>query len=145
MSKLLIATFCLLTFPAVAANQCTIVAGQGCGDLKVEKSKRSDVFRNDGDEKRYHDAGFDMSFGRDDILDTIVVDNRRYQTDLGLSVGDDEEKVRRIYGAPQKIRRLTLSKGGEPIGFVGDRTLVYPGIWFVISKDKVWAIMVLAK
>ena len=146
MNKLLVATFCLLTLPAVAADRCTIVAGQGCGELKVGKSKRSDIFRNDGDEKRYHDDGLDLNFREDDVLGTLVINNAAYRTDLGLAVGDDEKKVKRVYGIPQKVERSTLSKGeNEPIGFVGDRTLEYPGIGFIIVKDKVWVILVMPK
>jgi hypothetical protein len=146
VNKFLFATFCLLTLPAVAADHCTIVAGQGCGELKVGKSKRSDVLRNDGDEKRYQDDGLDLNFGKDGVLDTLIVDTSACRTNLGLAVGDDEEKVKRVYGVPQKIERSTLSKGeNEPIGFVGDRTLEYPGIGFIIVKNKVWAILVIPK
>jgi hypothetical protein len=138
--------FCLLTLPAIAADRCTIVAGQGCGELKVGKSKRSDVFRNDSDDKRYHDDGLDLNFGKDDVLGTLVIGNSAYRTNLGLAVGDDEEKVKRGYGVPLKVERFTLSKGeDEPIGFVGDRTLEYSGIGFIIVKNKVWAILVTAK
>jgi hypothetical protein len=146
VKKLLVTMFCLLTLPAIAADRCTIVAGQGCGELKVGKSKRSDVFRNDGDEKRYHDDRLDLSFGKDDVLGMLAIGNSAYRTNLGLAVGDDEEKVRRVYGVPQKVGRFTISKGeNEPIGFVGDRTLEYPGIGFVIIKNKVWMILVVPK
>jgi hypothetical protein len=146
VNKLLVATFCLLALPAIAADRCAIVAGQGCGELKVGKSKRSDVFRNDGDEKRYHDDGLDLNFGKDDVLGTLVIGNSAYRTKMGLAVGDDEEKVRRVYGVPQKVARFTLSKGeNEPIGFVGDRTLEYPGIEFIILKSRVWLILVVPK
>ena len=146
MNKLLATMFCLLTFPAIAADRCAIVAGRGCGELKVGESQRSDVFRNDGDEKRYHDDGLDLNFGKDDVLGTLVIVNSAYRTNLGLAVGDDEEKVRRVYGVPQKVERFTLSKGeNEPIGFVGDRTLEYSGIGFIIVKNKVWAVLVFTK
>ncbi|MGA1988242.1 MAG: hypothetical protein ABSG72_18395, partial [Candidatus Sulfotelmatobacter sp.] len=144
VNRLLVTMFCLLTLPAIAADRCTIVAGQGCGELRVGKSKQSDVFRSDGDEKRYHDDGLDLNFGKDGVLGTLVIGNSAYRTNLGLAVGDDEEKVRRVYGIPQKVERFTLSKGeNEPIGFVGDRTLEYPGIGFIIVKKKVWLILVI--
>src|SRR5580700_4950542 len=108
VNKLVVTMFCLLTLPALAADRCTIVAGQGCGELKVGKSKRSDVFRNDGDEKRYHDDGLDLNFGKDDVLGTLVIGNSAYRTNLGLGVGTDEEKVRQVYGVPQKVERFTL-------------------------------------
>ncbi|MGA2745918.1 MAG: hypothetical protein ABSE44_14575 [Candidatus Sulfotelmatobacter sp.] len=146
MNKLVVTMFCLLTLPAIAGDRCTIVAGLGCGELKVGKSKRSDVFPNDGDEKRYHDDGLDLDFGKDDVLGTLVIGNSAYRTNLGLAVGDDEEKVKRVYGVPRKVERFTLSKGeNEPIGFVGDRTLEYPGIGFIIVKNKVWVILVVPK
>jgi hypothetical protein len=146
VNKVLVTTFLLLTIPAAAGNRCTIMAGRGCGELIIGKSKQSNVFRNEGDEKRYHDDGLDPNFGKDGVLSTLVISGRVHQTDLGLSVGDDDEKVRRVYGVPKKVERLTLAKGeSEPIGFVGDRTLVYSGIWFVIVQDKVWAIIVVPK
>jgi hypothetical protein len=146
VNKFLVVTLCLLTLPTLAADRCTIVAGQGCGQLKIGKSKQADTYRTEGDEKRYHDDGLDLNFSRDGILDNLVISSRLYQTDLGLSVGDDEEKVKRAYGVPKKVERMTLSKSeNEPIGFVGDRTLEYAGIGFIMVKNKVWAILVVPK
>lgn len=131
---------------AADVDRCVIVAGQGCGNFKIGKSRRSDVYRNEADESRLAKDGVDLQFNRKGFLDTIVISNPAFKTDLGVAVGDEEKTVKRAYGAPKKVGRFRLEKGeGEPIGFVGDRTLVYSGIWFTISNDKVWAILVLAK
>lgn len=125
-----------------AGTHCVLVAGVGCGNLVVHKTKRSDFLRDAATEKRFASEGLTFTFDANDTLDGIVaVGNRGYKTDKGVSPGDKEERVLQAYGKPEKSGKMVLNKGkNEPIGTVGDRTLMYPGVLFVISKGKVWAI-----
>jgi hypothetical protein len=124
------------------ATHCVLVAGVGCGNLLLHKTKRSDFLPDAATEKRFANEGLTFTFDANDTLDGIVaVRNKGYRTDKGVSPGDKENRVRQVYGKPEKSGRMVLNKGeNEPIGFIGDLTLIYPGVLFVISKGKVWAI-----
>jgi len=126
----------------IPGTHCVLVAGVGCGNLVVHKTKRSDFLPDAATEKRFASEGLTFTFDANDTLDGIVaVGNKGYKTDKGVSPGDKEERVLQAYGKPEKSGKMVLNKGeNEPIGTVGDRTLMYPGVLFVISKGRVWAI-----
>jgi hypothetical protein len=131
---------------AMPNTHCKLVPGVGCGDLVINKSARTQVIADKGSEKRYADEGMTFSFGANDILESISVTGKQYATDKGISPGDKEERVLQVYGKPTKSGKMVLYKGeDEPIGSVGDRSLEYPGILFVIAHGRVWAIIVSAK
>lgn len=128
-------------------TRCVLVAGVGCGNLILEKTRRSDFLTDSDTEKRFSDEGMTFTFDASDTLDSIVVTrNKLYKTDKGVSPGDKEERVLQAYGKPTKSGKMVLSKGeNEPIGAVGDRALMYPGILFIISHGSVWAISIKTK
>ena len=99
-----------------SGGRCGLVAGSGCGKLVLNKTRRSDFLINTEAEERYADEGLTFSFRSDEVLDTIVATGKNFKTNLGIHPGDDEKQVQRVYGKP--------------------------GIWFVIAKDKVWAIVI---
>ena len=123
-------------------THCVLVAGVGCGNLVLQKTKRSDFLPDAATEKRFANEGLTFTFDANDTLDGIVaVSNKGYKTDRGVSPGDKEERVLQAYGKPQKSGKMALNKGeNEPIGVVGDRTLTYRGVLFVIARGRVWAI-----
>jgi hypothetical protein len=123
-------------------THCVLVAGVGCENLVVHKTKRSDFLPDAAAERRFANKGLTFSFDASDTLDGIVaVGNKGYKTDKGVSPGDKEKRVLQAYGKPEKSGKMVLNKGtNEPIGAVGDRALMYPGVLFVIAKGKVWAI-----
>jgi hypothetical protein len=120
-------------------THCVLMAGVGCGNLVVHKTKRSDFLGDAEAEKRFASEGLNFSFGPDEVLDTIVATGKVFKTNLGIHPGDEEKQVQRVYGAGT-VEKGTLSKGDVPIGTIGDRILCYSGIRFVIVKDRVWAI-----
>jgi hypothetical protein len=145
MKQLLIFAVIVMTASAQTHTvdaRCVLVAGVGCGNLFLNKTKRSDFLPDAATEKRFASEGLTFTFDANDTLDGIVaVGNEGYKTDKGVSPGDKEERVLQAYGKPEKSGKMVLNKGeNEPIGTVGDRTLMYPGVLFVISKDRVWAI-----
>jgi hypothetical protein len=132
--------------PQAANNPCVLVAGTGCGDWVLKKTHRSQMFADQGAEARFAKEGVTFTFDAHDILDSIVATNKKYQTDKFVAAGDNEERVRQIYGKPTKAGKIVLYKGEkEPIGSVGDNSLMYPGILFVIDHGNVWAISIIAK
>lgn len=118
---------------------CVLVAGVGCGNLVVHKTKRSDFLGDAQTEKRFASEGLNFSFGPDEVLDTIVATGKVFNTNLGIHPGDEEKQVQRVYGTGT-VEKGTLRKGDVEIGTLGDRVLCYSGIRFVIVKDRVWAI-----
>jgi hypothetical protein len=125
------------------ATRCVLVAGVGCGNLIVEKTRRSDFLADAETEKRYATEGLTFSFRSGDVLDTIVATGKEFKTNLGIRPGDEEKQVQRAYGTAT-IAKGVLRKGNVEIGTLGDRLLCYPGIRFVIAKDKVWAIEIVS-
>ena len=123
------------------------MAGVGCGNFVIEKTRRSDFLPDAGTEKRFADEGVTFTFDARDTLDGIVVvGNKRYKTDKGVSPGDKKERVLQAYGKPTKTGKMVLYKGeNEPIGAVGDQALMYPGILFIIRHGGVWAISIKTK
>lgn len=121
-----------------------MVAGVGCGQLVLGKTRRSDIVPDSETEKRFANEGVTFTFNAKDTLDGIVeVGNKQYKTDRGISTGDKEARVLQAYGKPTKAGKMVLYKGeNEPIGAVGDRSLIYPGILFIIDHGRVWAISV---
>jgi len=145
MKRLLaFATMVAMTFAQAEGpgTHCVLVAGVGCGSLVLGKTKRSDFLPDAVTEKRFANEGLTFTFDTNDTLEGIVaVGNKGYKTDKGVSPGDKEERVLQAYGKPEKSGKMVLNKGqNEPIGVVGDRTLMYPGVLFVIAKGRVWAI-----
>ncbi len=130
-----------------AGVSCILVGGVGCGNLVLEKTRRSDFLPDAETEKRFANEGVTFTFDANDTLDSIVVvGNKRYKTDKGVSSGDKEERVLQAYGKPTKTGKMVLNKGeNEPIGTVGDRALMYPGILFIIRHGGVWAISIKTK
>jgi hypothetical protein len=120
-------------------TRCVLIAGVGCGNLVLNKTRRSDFLADAEAEKRYATDGLTFSFRSGEVLDTIVATGKDFKTNLGIHPGDEEKQVKRVYGAGT-VEKGTLSKGDVPIGTIGDRILCYPGIRFVIVKDRVWAI-----
>lgn len=142
----------LLTIVLIAMNSwgqsvptpgrtCVLMAGVGCGSLIVNKTRRGDFLGDPETEKRFASQGLTFSFRPDEVLDTIVATSKDIKTNLGVRPGDREKQVRLVYGKP-KVAKGALRKGDIEIGTVGDRILVYRGIRFVISKEKVWAIVI---
>jgi hypothetical protein len=123
------------------ARPCILVAGAGCGNLIVDKTKRADFLPDLETEKRFASEGLTFSFRAGDVLDTIVATGKEFKTNSGVGPGDTEKHVRQVYGKPT-ITKATLRKGELEIGTVGERVLVYPGIRFVISKERVWAVVI---
>jgi hypothetical protein len=125
-------------------THCVLVAGVGCGKLVLGKTRRTDFLPDARTEDRFSKQGMTFTFDANDTLDSIVVaDNRAYKTDRGISPDDREERVLQAYGKPAESGRPVLYKGeNEPIGAVGDRALVYPGILFIIYHEHVWAIVI---
>lgn len=130
-----------------AGASCVLVAGVGCGNLVLEKTRRSDFLPEPGAATGFANEGVTFTFDANDILDSIVVvGNKRYKTDKGVSPGDKEERVLQAYGKPTKSGKMVLYKGEhEPIGVVGDQSLMYPGILFIIRHGSVWAISIKTK
>lgn len=118
---------------------CVLVAGVGCGNLVVHKTKRSDFLGDAQTDKRFASEGLDFSFGPDGVLDTIVATGKVFKTNLGIRPGDEEKQLQRVYGTA-RVAKGTLRKGDVEIGALGDRVWYYPGIRFVIVKGRVWAI-----
>jgi hypothetical protein len=98
------------------ARPCILVAGAGCGNLIVDKTKRADFLPDLETEKRFASQGLTFSFRAGDVLDTIVATGQEFKTNSGV-------------GKPT-ITKATLRKGELEIGTVGERVLVYPGIRF---------------
>jgi hypothetical protein len=132
---------------ASPGTPCVLVAGVGCGNLTLEKTRRNDFLSDDAAEARFAHEGVTFTFNASDKLDSIVVvGNKLYKTDKGVSTGDKESRVLQAYGKPTRSGKMVLYKGqNEPIGRVGDRALIYPGILFIISRGTVWAISINTK
>jgi hypothetical protein len=142
MRQLLVLAFILKIASAQTESpgtHCVLVAGVGCGNLVVHKTKRSDFLGDAQMEKQFASEGLNFSFGPDEVLDTIVATGRVFKTNLGIHPGDGEKRVQRVYGTATVLKG-TLRKGDVEIGTLGDRVLCYTGIRFVIVKGRVWAI-----
>ncbi len=94
--------------------------------------------------------GLDFQYSRSGVLDSIVLTTRDYHTDRQIRVGATEDEVVRAHGRG-KVGNIDLTKGttvdGSPVvvGKAGDKVLFYPGIEFVFSKQRVWAIILVPK
>lgn len=145
MKRLLIlATVLIMTMTAFGQTEnqgmgCTLVAGVGCGNLVLNKTRRSDFLGNTEMEKQYARDGLTFSFRSDETLDTIVASGKDFTTDRGVHPGDEENQVQRAYGTAM-VAHGKLRKGDVEIGTLGDKILCYSGVRFVIVKGKVWAI-----
>jgi hypothetical protein len=121
--------------------QCTLVPGIGAGCFTVNATKRAQL--DPKTEKDYLEKGIRFFFGDDDTL-AAIVSEKTCKTDKGISVGDSEDRVKELYGKP-KIIQTPLSKGSVTVGTVGEKTLAYSGVHFIIAKGKVLAIVILPK
>ena len=115
-----------------------IVPGLRCGAFILAKTTKKELSATP------KAKGVDFQFSRDGILDSVVVTSREYPTDRNVRVGASEEDVTRVYGQG-KSGNIDLTKGETVIGKVGDKVLFYPGIQFVIAKQRVWAIILVKK
>jgi hypothetical protein len=118
--------------------------GVGCGAFLIGKSRRANVISQARDENYYAKKGLSFSFGSNDLLDTLVATSRTFTSDKGIRPGDPEEEVEKRYGKGT-VGQYELHKGTTAIGAIGEKTLAYPGIQFVIAKGKVWAIVIVPK
>jgi hypothetical protein len=124
---------------------CELKPGIGCGAFKIGKTKRAAVFNPSRDQQYYSKRGLDFSFDSNGALDTIVATSTMFVSDKGIRPGDPEGNVELRYGKPT-VGRYELQKGSpSPAVTIGEKTLVYPGIQFVIAERKVWAIVIVPK
>jgi hypothetical protein len=93
------------------------------------------------DEQYYARKGLWFSRGSDDRLESIVTDSDTFRTDKGIRPGDTEELVEKRYGGAT-VEHYKLQKGSDVVGTVGEYTLVYPGIRFIMVQRKVQLIEV---
>jgi len=144
-----IAILCSLFFAASLAHSdapdenCQLVAGVGCGHFLINKTSKKELFSDTTTEAKYASEGITFSFNSDDVLNTIVVTSSKYRTTKNISAGASEHQVIKAYGKPE-VGTGVLRKGTVPIGTVGDKVLAYPGIQFVMSRGKVWAVVIVA-
>jgi hypothetical protein len=115
--------------------------GIGCGEFLIGRSRRADVITHARGEDYYAKKGLWFSFDGSDVLDTIVTTSSAFRSEKGLRPGDTEEQVEKCYGRGE-VGRYELDKGDSLVGSIGEKTLVYPGIQFVIAQRKVWAIVI---
>ena len=121
-----------------------VVAGIRCGPYILGKTTEREV-RGMPEVK-----GLDFQYSRSGVLDSVVLTTRDYHTDRRIRVGATEDEVVRAHGRG-KVGNIDLTKGttmdGSPVlvGKVGDKVLFYPGIEFVFSKQRVWAIILVPK
>jgi hypothetical protein len=137
-----------IAFVMIASGQsespgthCVLVAGVGCGNLVVNKTRRSDFLPDAETEKQFATEGLTFSFRSDEVLDTIVATAKEHKTNFGVHPGDNEKRVQQLYGTATAAKGK-LRKGDVEIGTLGDKVLCYPGIRFVIVKERVWAIVI---
>ncbi len=115
--------------------------GVGFGGYVLGKSKRSEIITQSHDENYFAKKGLWFSFDSHGVLDTIVTTSAAFQTDKGVRPGDPEAQVEMHYGKGV-AGNYQLQKGAEAVGAIGEKTLSYPGIQFVMAKGKVWAIVI---
>ena len=121
-----------------------VVPGVRCGPYILGKTRQRDV------QAMPEVKGLDFQYSRSGVLDSIVLTTRDYHTDRQIRVGSTEDEVVRAHGRG-KVGNIDLTKGttvdGSPVvvGKVGDKVLFYPGIEFVFSKQRVWAIVLVPK
>jgi hypothetical protein len=121
-----------------------IVPGVRCGPYVLGKTTEREV------QTTPEVKGLDFQYSRSGVIDSVVLTTRNYHTDRQIRVGATEDEVVRAHGRG-KVGNIDLTKGttvdGSPvvIGKVGDKVLFYPGIEFVFSKQRVWAIILLPK
>ena len=126
-------------------DDTVIVPGVRCGQFLLGRTSEHEI-----ESIRDKKAGIDFQFTQDHVLKSVVVTTSDYRTDRQIRVGASEEAVLRAYGKG-KTGNIDLVKGtsanGTPevIGKVGDKVLFYPGIEFVFVKQRVWAIILVAK
>ena len=121
-----------------------VVPGVRCGPYILGKTTERDV------QAMPEVKGLEFQYSRSGVLDSVVLTTRDYHTDRQIRVGATEDEVVRAHGRG-KVGNIDLTKGttvdGSPVvvGKVGDKVLLYPGIEFVFSKQRVWAIVLVPK
>ncbi|HMD18351.1 MAG TPA: hypothetical protein VKH18_16910 [Terriglobales bacterium] len=130
---------------AQTTDDAVVVPGVRCGRFILGRTRENEI-----ESIRDKKAGIDFQFTQDHLLKGVVVTTSDFRTDRQIRVGDSEEDVLRAYGKG-KTGNIDLTKGttadGRPVvvGKVGDKVLFYPGIEFVFSKQRVWAIILVPK
>jgi len=89
------------------ARPCIFVAGAGCGNLIVDKTKRADFLSDHETDQRLVSEGLTFSFRAGDVLYTIVARGKEFKTNSGVGPGDTEKRVR-------SEREAHDSKGDAP-------------------------------
>jgi hypothetical protein len=119
-----------------------LIPGKGFWNF-ILNSTHLDYFESHKKEiSAYTEMGFWFEFNRKNILSLIGTMSPEVSTSQGVTVGDTEEKIIRIYGEPVK---KDFEKKIYPEEFFGfdslfDYTLVYKGILFYINEQRVEAI-----
>jgi hypothetical protein len=127
-----------------AATDKIVVPGVRCGPYILGKTTKGDVAAMP------QAKGIDFQFSSQGVLKSLVLVAGDYETDRHIRVGASEEAVILAYGKG-RTGNMDLAKGttesGNPVVFgkVGDKVLFYPGIEFVFSKQRVWAILLVPK
>ena len=126
-------------------DDAVIVPGVRCGHFVIGQTNENDI-----ESIRTKNSGIDLQFSQDHLLKGVVVTNSEYRTDRQIRLGASEEDVLRAYGKGKTgnidlVKGTTASGSPEVIGTVGDKVLFYPGIEFVFSKQRVWAIILVPK
>ena len=128
----------------LGAADNVVVPGVRCGAYILGKTTERDV------QAMPEVKGLEFQYSRSGVLDSVVLTTRDYHTDRQIRVGATEDEVVRAHGRG-KVGNIDLTKGttvdGSPVvvGKVGDKVLLYPGIEFVFSKQRVWAIVLVPK
>jgi len=86
-------------------------------------------------------AGMIVNSDGNGLVKELIVTNKGCQTSIGVRVGDFDRTVVEIYGKGKKVS-YHMTKGSTTTWKLGDFSLEYPGVSFVISKDKVEAIII---
>ncbi|MCW5964069.1 MAG: hypothetical protein KIT83_08525 [Bryobacterales bacterium] len=113
--------------------------GVGVGDLRLGERLGHGELNTEETKNKYANDGVWYSFNEAGVLSEIVITSSEYVTDRSIRVGSTTDEVRSAYG-PGIETQTTLSQGGSMIGRVGDFTLKYPGIIFLLSREHVAAI-----
>lgn len=126
---LLIALFLMTS----ESGKCVLTEGVGADFGTVEVTTRG--------ERKPSPPGVILQY-KGDVLVQIFVTNNNCQTLKGVRIGSTQKEVESLYGKGKKIN-ISLMKGmSDSLGNLGDIVLEYPGVSFVISKEKVAAFFI---
>jgi hypothetical protein len=125
------------------ADDALIVPGKRVGSIVLGRTRLVDVSGPDG-----HVLGLfarqGMSFGVDShsTVNDIDISKRTYTTKEGLGVGDTEDRIRQVYGAPD-VSQIPLMAGSVQKATFAKRALHYHGIrWLIDDEGHAYMIMV---